>query len=266
MKENGIGILVVLALVGVGMAFAFVGLMMSGTSHEDVWMYQNPSKEEFRSMSMLSEEQRQKAIEIAKQNETVKQYLEQGYEIGGGSVTFGIISGNEREMESEYISLRKDKDWVFVDVDLKDGKVRGILKSRGEIAALKMREGGEIKAVNETEIRIAIGGREGKVIRAPEVRELTEEEREKAREIALSDPEVQNIISRMNYTMEIKPMGMIITNEVGEVETKFNGASVVLRLGDGTIYFVHVDLQRGKVIRTSPPIPPPETSGEKVDE
>ena len=66
--------------------------------------------------------------------------------------------------------------------------------------------------MNETELRIAIGGREGKLIRAPEVRELTEEERERAREIALSDPEVQNIINRKSYEMKIRPTGVIINN------------------------------------------------------
>ena len=255
MKENGIAILVVLAFIGMGMAFLFVGLMVSGTrtSHEDVWMYQNPVKEEF-TFPTLTEEQRQAAIEIAKQNETVKEYLEQGYEIGDGSVTFGNISGNERKIEREYVTLRKDKDLVFANVDLNEGKVTEILKSRGENAELEMREGGKIKAVNETEIRIAIGGREGKLIRAPEVRELTEEEREKAREIALSDTEVQNSIEGKNYEMEIRPTGVIITNEAGEVETKFNGASVMFELEDGTVYFVHVDLEKGKVIRISPPL------------
>jgi len=58
------------------MAFLFVGLMVSetGTPHEDVWMYQNPAKAaQTVQMPMLTEEQHQKAIEIAEQNETVKQ-------------------------------------------------------------------------------------------------------------------------------------------------------------------------------------------------
>ncbi|MCK4475763.1 MAG: hypothetical protein KAU16_03470 [Methanophagales archaeon] len=260
MKEKGIAILVVLAFIGMGMAFLFVGLMVSGTrtSHEDVWMYQNPVKEEFTSFPTLTEDQRQAAIEIAKQNETVKQYLDQGYEIGSRSFIFTNIPKHEAEIADVYVTLTKDKDWVFANVDLNEEKVTGILKSRGEIAGLEMREGGEIKAVNETEIRIAIGGREGKLIRAPEVRELTEEEREKAREIALSDTEVQNIIEGKNYKMtEIKSTGVIITNEVGEVETKFDGASIMFELEDGTVYFVHVDLEKGKVIRISPPLLPP---------
>ena len=108
--------------------------------------------------------------------------------------------------------------------------------------------------MNETGLRIAIGGREGKLIKAPEVRELTEEERESAREIALADPEVQNIINGKSYEMKIRPAGVIITTEAGEVETKFNGASVMFELEDGTIYFVHIDLEKGKVIRISPPL------------
>ena len=84
----------------------------------------------------------------------------------------------------------------------------------------------EIQEENETGLRIAIGGREGKLIRAPEMRELTEEEREKAREITLPDPEVQDIINGKSYEMKIRPAGVIITTEAGEVETKFNGASL----------------------------------------
>jgi hypothetical protein len=52
-------------------------------------------------------------------------------------------------------------------------------------------------------------------------------------------------------------MGVIITNETGELETKFDGASVMFKLEDGTVYFVHVDLEKGKVIRISPPVPSP---------
>ena len=260
MKEKGIAILVVLALIGVGMVFASVGLMMrrTGAPHEDVWMYQNPLKPPNISpkmqVSMLTEEERQNAIQIAKQNETVKEYLERGYKMLGISSTFGNISGREKAITDVYVTLNKDKDWVFANVDLSEEEVTGILKSRGEIAGLEMREDGEVKAVNETGLRIAIGGWEGKLIKAPEVRELTEEERERAREIALSDPEVQNIMNGKSYEMKIRPAGVIITNEAGEVETKFNGASVMFELEDGTIYFVHIDLEKGKVIRISPPL------------
>lgn len=271
MDKKGIAVLTMLALIGVGMAFTFVGLMVSGTgtSHEDVWMYQKPVKEE-DTFPTLIEDQRQKAIEITKQNETMKQYLDQGYEIiGVGS--FGNISKKEKAMEemdvvNVYVALRKDKELVSANVDLNEEKVTEILKSRVEIAELEIRES-KIKAVNETELRmVVIGVMEGKQIKAPEVRKLTEEEREKAIEIAFSDPEVQNIIKGKNYETEIKPMGMVIINEAGEVETEFNGASVVFELEDGTVYFVHVDIEKGKVIRISPPIPPPETSGKKVDE
>ena len=88
------------------------------------------------------------------------------------------------------------------------------------------------------EVGIAIEGRDGKWIRAPEVRELTEEERGKAREVALSDPELKNIMNGKNYKMEIRPTGVIITNEAGEVETKFDGTSVMFVLEDGIVYFV----------------------------
>ena len=46
MDKKGIAVLTMLALIGLGMAFTFVGLMVSGTgtSHEDVWTYQQPVK------------------------------------------------------------------------------------------------------------------------------------------------------------------------------------------------------------------------------
>lgn len=255
MKEEGIVILMILALIGVGMAFAFVGLMMSGThSSEDVWIYQQPVKAEFKSIPTLTENRRQAAIEIAKQNETVKQYLEHGCVIGGGSIGFGTISENEPAIGSEFITIIKDNESIFVNVDRNEGKVTEIHKSSGEFMGLEMREGGEIKVINKTGLEITIGDRDGKRIKAPEVRELTEEERERARAIALSDPEVRNIIAGKNYELAIKPTGVIITNEAGEVETKFNGASVSFTLEDGTVYFVHVDLAKEKVIRVSPPI------------
>ena len=74
---------------------------------------------------------------------------------------------------------------------------------------------------------------------------------------------MQNIINGKSYEMKIRPTGVIITNEAGEVETKFDGASVMFELEE-TVYFVHVDLEKEKVIRISPPIPPPETSGKKL--
>lgn len=248
--------MVVLALIGTGMAFAFVGLMVGGAPHEDVWMYQSSPKK-LLEIPTLTEEQRQKAIEIAKQNETVKQYLEQGYEIAR-VCPIENLSKEEEAMDvvSVDVSLGKDKEWVYANIDLDKREVTRILKLDGEIEGFEMRKG-KIKAVNETEIRIAIGGGEGKLIRAPEVRKLTEEEREKAREVALPDPEVQNLIKGKNYEMEIRPTGVIIINEAGEVETKFNGASVMFELEDGTVYFVHVDLGKDKVIRISPPLLPP---------
>jgi ribosomal protein L6P/L9E len=254
LKEKGIIILIVLALMGVGLAFVFVGLMVSVEPRtEDAWIYQKPAPAEKN--PMLTEDRRLTVIEIAKQNETVKQYLEQGYEIGGGSVSFGPVSENEPEIASDFITLRKDNESIIVNVDLNEGKVIGIIyKSSGRLVGLEMQEGGEIKVINKTGLQITIGDRNGKLIKAQNVRDLTKEEREKARAIALSDPEVRNIIEREKYDIEIKSTGIIITNEAGEVETKFSGASVTFKLEDGTVYFVHVDLAKEKVIRVSPPI------------
>jgi len=42
--KKGIAVLTMYALIGLGRAFTFVGLVVGGTSHEDVWMYQQPVK------------------------------------------------------------------------------------------------------------------------------------------------------------------------------------------------------------------------------
>ncbi len=83
MNQKSIAILIMLAFIGMGMAFLFVGLMVigTGTSHEDVWIYQSSPKK-LLEIPMLSEKQRQMAIEIAKQNETVKQYSKRIYCFG----------------------------------------------------------------------------------------------------------------------------------------------------------------------------------------
>lgn len=270
MDKKSIAVLTMLALIGVGMAFTFVWLIVgeTETSHEDVyeniWLYPQPVVGAYI-FSTATDDQQQKAIEIATHNETVKQYLEQGYEIIG-VVSPGNISKKDNAIV--YVTLRTDNGWVFVKIDLIEEKVIELLKSRAGIADLEILEVGMIKTGKETEasITVVISGREREMIKVPKVRELTGEERKKAREIVLSDPEVQNIISGLIYTLEIKPAGMIITNKVGEVETEFDGASVVFRLEDGTVYFVHVDLEKERIIRISPPIPPPETLGKKVDE
>jgi len=54
--------------------------------------------------------------------------------------------------------------------------------------------------VNDTKIRIGIVGRKDNLIRAPEVRKLTEEEREKARETALQSGGAEyHIINGKDY-------------------------------------------------------------------
>ena len=268
MKEEGIAILVVLALIGVGMAFAFVGLAVSGESRsEDVWMYQRPVKGELTSFPTLTEEQRQAAIEIAKQNETVKQYLDQGYEMEGVSATFSTPT-----TEGGVVTLKGGKkELICAVIDLNEGKVTEIDRLSGEgmmvsitrdesgtesIKILPVRETCKIIYENETEIGIAIGDKVGTLIIVGGI-ELTEEEKKEAREIAISDPKVKDLIEGKNYEMKISGITELRMNEIGEAEAELGGASVTFELEKGTIYFVHVDIEKGKVIRISPPLLPP---------
>lgn len=189
--QRSVAILAILALIGVGTAFAFVGVIVSETyPPKDVWLYQNPVSRE----PLQVEDQRQNAIEIRKQNE---------------------------------------------------GKVTGINRLSGE-------------GVMESEIRIAIGDKveTPKFIRGLE---LTEEVKEKAKEIALSNLKVKEIVAGKVYELKIKGIAELRMDERGEAEP--GGASVAFEFEDGTLYFVHVDLKKGEVIRISPPILPSQNRG-----
>ena len=114
------------------------------------------------------------------------------------------------------------------------------------------------RGVAVCEIEIAIGD---KVKTSEFIRgiELTEEEKGKAKEIALSDLKVKVIIAGKNYELKTGGIVELRLNERGEAEP--GGASVAFAFEDGTIYFVHVDLEKGEVVRISPPILPPQSMG-----
>ncbi|MCK4736150.1 MAG: hypothetical protein KAT65_27095, partial [Methanophagales archaeon] len=75
MKKKAIVILAVLGVIGLVIALTFVGsvtyLMMSSEPWEELPYWK------------LTDEERQTAIEIAMHNETVKQYIDQGYNRSG---------------------------------------------------------------------------------------------------------------------------------------------------------------------------------------
>jgi len=87
-----------------------------------------------------------------------------------------------------------------------------------------------------------------------EIPELTEEQKEKAKEIALSDPEVKKIVEGKRY--EIKVTQMIMSRVVdGRVE-ETGEISVYFEFEDGSWMEVLVDLDKEEVKRIGSVIKP----------
>ena len=165
------------------------------------------------------------AIEIAEKNETVKQYLNQGYEISEVGLA---LRNNETGVTVMSVLLTKDSSkesrlggGVSAYVNLKEGKVVGIEE-------------------------------EG----AKEFR-LTEEEEKKAKQIALSDPEVREKIEGRDYEIDVNPLAEIKltdiplsanVSKIGGIQKKI-GASVDFEFSDGTTLSVLVNLKKEEVIR-----------------
>lgn len=228
MKKKGIAILVVLALIGAVIALAFAGFVtihvqqtgIFATSHEKTSPYWK-----------LTGEERQTAIEIAMQNETVKQYLDQGYDISGHSPDCvyrndetGITVGEVLLTKAGFGGRWYSHHYVFVYVNLNTGEVTGINEGLKDFR-------------------------------------LTEEQEEKAKHIALSDPEVKKIVNGKDYEIEVgRPLVKMSSYEIPIAEgfsvmgstEELIGASVKFKFTDGTIVHVHVSLEKEEVIRISP--------------
>ena len=90
---------------------------------------------------------------------------------------------------------------------------------------------------------------------------LTMEQRNLAEEIALADARVQNIIGAKMYNVDIQPLDRIQLKNSEEISANGTGVSIVFTtvntttVKNETTFFVHVDLDKEKVIRVSPPFP-----------
>ncbi|MCK4730847.1 MAG: hypothetical protein KAT65_00185, partial [Methanophagales archaeon] len=174
---------------------------------------------------------RQTAWEIATQNETVKQYLDQGYHTTGHSPNCiyrndetGITVGEVLLSKPDFARKKYLHYYVSVYVNLNTGEVTGINEGLNDIR-------------------------------------LTEEQVEKAKHIALSDPEVKRILNGKDYEIVVgRPLVKMSSYEIpiaegfsvmGSTEDLI-GASVKIKFTDGTIVTVYVSLEKGEVIRISP--------------
>ena len=223
MKKKGILILAALGIIGLVIALAFVGsvtyIMMSSEPWEELPYWK------------LTDEERQTAWEIATQNETVKQYLDQGYHTTGHSPNCiyrndetGITVGEVLLSKPDFARKKYLHYYVSVYVNLNTGEVTGINEGLNDIR-------------------------------------LTEEQVEKAKHIALSDPEVKRILNGKDYEIVVgRPLVKMSSYEIpiaegfsvmGSTEDLI-GASVKIKFTDGTIVTVYVSLEKGEVIRISP--------------
>jgi hypothetical protein len=92
-------------------------------------------------------------------------------------------------------------------------------------------------------------------------RALTAEQRKLAENIALADARVQDIIGAGMYNVDIQPLDHIRVKNSEEISANGTGISIVFTTVNTTTalnettFFVHVDLDKEKVIRVSPPFP-----------
>jgi hypothetical protein len=220
MKKKVIVIFTVLGVLGLVIALAFVGsvtyLKLSSEPGEELPYWE------------LTDEERQTAIEIAEQNETVKLYLEQGYNMTGHSPDCiyrndetGITVGEVLLSKSGFAGKKYLHHYVSVYVNLNTEEVVGINEGLKDFR-------------------------------------LTEEQEERAKQIALSDPEVKKIVNGKDYEIRVgRPLVKMSSYEIPLAEgfsvmgstEELIGASVKFKFTDGTILSVHVSLENEEVIR-----------------
>jgi hypothetical protein len=212
-----------LGVIGLVIALAFVGsvtyLKLSSEPWEELPYWK------------LTDEERQTAYQIAEQNETVKQYLDQGYDITGHSPDCiyrnnetGITVGEVLLSKSGFAGKKCLHYYVSVYVNLNTEEVVGINEGLKDFR-------------------------------------LTEKQEERAKQIALSDPEVKKMFDGRDYGIAVgSPLVKMSSYEIPIAEgfsvmgstEELIGASVKFKFTDGTMFSVHVSLEKEEVIRISP--------------
>ena len=109
---------------------------------------------------------------------------------------------------------------------------------------------------------LAPGGKQVRILlinsNNPGTRDLTAEQRRLAEQIALANSRVQDILGAGMYTEDIQPLDSIQVNEPEASATNGTYASIAFTIvntttaENETTFFVHVDLDNGRVIRISP--------------
>ena len=152
-------------------------------------------------MPELTEEEKERAVEIAKADPGVQELLDKGASIDKVFPMFGMIGISEKngEMKIETsvtvaVAVTLDDEKWIVLVNLDEGKVERILKP-GSSATSRM-YGGEVEgAIKEKEYEINIITIMGD-IHPPSIPPITEEEKAEIINIAKADPEVQELLAK----------------------------------------------------------------------
>lgn len=206
-------------------------------------------------MPELSDEEKERAVEIAKAAPEVRELLDKGASIDKVFPLFGIIALSEEngEMKVEAnvtmaVALVLDDEKWIVHVDLEKGEVERILEPR-EAAGVAVSEGGEPGEI--------------KLIRGSPIPSMTEEERAEVIAIAKADPGVQKLLDKgaeINENIMLWSYKGPITSEDEDKitlgETSKDKAELILELKEnGEVvksWIVTVDPEAEKVVGIEP--------------
>lgn len=206
-------------------------------------------------MPELSDEEKERAVEIAKADLEVRELLDKGAKIGKVFPMFRIITLSEENGETGVETsvnvcvalVLNDEKWI-VHVDLEKGEVERILEPR-EAAGVAVFEGGETGEI--------------KWIRGSPIPSMTEEERAEVIAIAKADPGVQKLLDKgaeINENIMLWSYKGPITSEDEDKitlgETSKDKAELILELKEnGEVvksWIVTVDSVAEKVVNVEP--------------
>ena len=151
-------------------------------------------------MPELTEEEKERAVEIAKADPRVQELLDKGAKIDTVFPIFGVIALTEENGETKVetsvsaaVAVTLDDEKWIVHVNLDEGKVERILEpGLSSYGVYEMEVEGKVKE-KEYEVSV-VGGWAGTGPFGPP--HVTEEEREEIMDIAKADSEVQELLAQ----------------------------------------------------------------------
>lgn len=122
---------------------------------------------------------------------------------------------------------------------------------------------GKIIGQNQSALLLSFNGKPGTatiIVDNPQtgMQTLTEEQKDFAEQVALSDSQVQNLLGASMYTMDVQPLRSVTVEDSGGATAEGTDVSIVFTTinttmaKNETIFYVHVDLDSGKIAGISP--------------